>query len=83
MLAFVVAGAVPLLPYAIGGADPGRAYCSSALTFATLFLLGAARGVITGARWWVTGLEVLGLGAVAGTVAYGAGMAVAKMIAGG
>jgi VIT1/CCC1 family predicted Fe2+/Mn2+ transporter len=81
-LAFMTAGAVPLLPYALGAPSPSRGYESSALTFATLFAVGAARGVITGVRWWWTGLEVLMLGAAAGAVAYLAGMFIANAVNG-
>ena len=77
--AFIVAGAIPLLPYAAGLPAPARRELSLSLTFATLFGIGAARGVITRGRWWLTGLEVLALGAVAGGAAYLAGMLVARL----
>lgn len=80
MLAFVVAGAVPLLPYAAGMTAARRGWVSTGLTFATLFCIGAGRGLITRARWWLAGLEVLSLGAVAGAAAYAAGMLVARVV---
>jgi VIT1/CCC1 family predicted Fe2+/Mn2+ transporter len=80
-LAFVVAGAVPLLPYLVS-LDGSRFVLSSALTFATLFAVGAARAIVTVDRWWVAGLEMLGLGAVVAAAAYGAGAAAATLIQG-
>jgi VIT1/CCC1 family predicted Fe2+/Mn2+ transporter len=80
-LAFVVAGAVPLLPYLVS-LDGSRFVLSSALTFATLFAVGAARAIVTVDRWWVAGLEMLGLGAVVAAAAYGAGAAAAAFIQG-
>lgn len=79
-LAFVVAGAVPLLPYAAAVAAPLRGWSSAALTLVTLFAVGAARGFVTNSRWWRAGLEVLALGALAGAVAFGAGAAIAGAI---
>lgn len=79
-LAFVVAGTVPLLPYAAAVPSPSRGWSSAALTLAALFALGAARGVVTRRTWWTTGFEVLALGALAGAAAYGAGAFVARLL---
>jgi VIT1/CCC1 family predicted Fe2+/Mn2+ transporter len=79
--AFVVAGAVPLLPYLVS-LDGSRFVLSSALTFATLFAVGAARAIVTVDRWWIAGLEMLGLGAIVAAAAYGAGAAAATLIQG-
>jgi VIT1/CCC1 family predicted Fe2+/Mn2+ transporter len=48
-------------------------------TFATLFVLGAARALITTDRWWISGFETLLLGAVVAGAAYGAGRLVAAV----
>jgi VIT1/CCC1 family predicted Fe2+/Mn2+ transporter len=80
-LAFVVAGAVPLLPYLVS-LDGSRFVLSSALTFATLFAVGAARAIVTVDRWWIAGLEMLGLGAIVAAAAYGAGAGAAALIQG-
>jgi vacuolar iron transporter family protein len=79
--AFVVAGAVPLLPYL---ALPPRARLawSVVLTMVTLFGIGAARALVTRERWWSTGLEMLGLGGLVAAAAYGAGALIAKAVAG-
>jgi VIT1/CCC1 family predicted Fe2+/Mn2+ transporter len=77
LLAFVVAGAVPLMPYLFPGRSSRQLVTSTILTFATLFLLGAVRAAITRDRWWRTGLETLALGTVVAAAAYGAGYLVA------
>jgi VIT1/CCC1 family predicted Fe2+/Mn2+ transporter len=77
LLAFVVAGAVPLVPYVFTGTSSRQLVASTFLTFATLYLLGAVRALITRDRWWQTGLETLTLGAVVAGAAYAAGHLVA------
>lgn len=80
LLAFVAAGAVPLLPFAFAAETGNRAVWSSALTFATLFGIGAARATLTRERWWMAGSETLGLGALVAGAAYGASALVAGLI---
>lgn len=77
--AFVIAGTVPLLPYAIPGSF-NRFALSMTITLSELFAVGAARALIGNARWWRAGLEMLILGAVVAAVAYGGGAAVASMV---
>jgi vacuolar iron transporter family protein len=79
LMAFVVAGAVPLVPYVMQVEE--RLFWSTALTFASLFLLGAARALVTVDRWWRAGLETLGLGVVVAAAAYGAGKLGAVLMA--
>src|SRR5262245_5207022 len=79
-IAFVIAGAVPLVPYLVAGAE-GRLFWSTVLTFVSLFALGASRALVTVDRWWRSGLETLALGAVVALAAYGAGMAGAAFVA--
>ena len=82
LLAFVVAGAVPLLPFATPVGWWGHpAIWSSGFTFATLFCVGAARTLLTKERWWTAGVETLGLGALVAAAAYGASALVASFIA--
>lgn len=70
--AFVVAGCVPLLSYVVvGPADPF--VTAVVLTLATLFVVGALRSLVTGLRWWWSGLEMLFIGSLAAAVAYGVG----------
>ena len=79
LLAFVVAGAIPLVPYVLPSSANDRLLVSTAATFGALYLLGAARAWITRDRWWLTGLETLALGAVVAGAAYGAGRLVAAV----
>jgi vacuolar iron transporter family protein len=79
LVAFVGAGAIPLVPYLAPHLER-RLFWSSALTFTALFLLGAARALVTIERWWKSGLETLLLGTVVAIAAYGAGL-VAALIA--
>jgi vacuolar iron transporter family protein len=70
-LAFVLAGAVPLLPYVFANSESLR--LSVLCTLLTLFAVGALRSTVTVDRWWTAGLEMLGLGAVVAATAYGCG----------
>ena len=81
-LAFVTAGAVPLVPYMVPDLPSGRFALSIALTFLALFAVGASRAVIANVRWWAAGLEMFGLGAIVATIAYGSGAVVAAMVNG-
>lgn len=79
LLAFVGAGAIPLLPFLF--ADPSRRpLWSTVLTFLALFFVGAARATLTAERWWRAGLETLSLGAVVAAAAYGASALVAAAL---
>ncbi len=78
--AFALAGALPLLPYVFPELALDRFVFSIALTLAALFGIGAARALVTADRWWVSGVEMLSLGAVVAAVAYGSGALVAVVI---
>ncbi len=80
LLAFVVAGAVPLLPYVLPLPPSTRPVWSTVLTFATLFGVGAVRAPITSERWWRSGLETLLLGVLVAAAAYFAGAVVAAAL---
>ena len=77
LIAFVVAGGVPLAPYVFSGTSSGQLVVSTCLTFTTLFVLGASRALVTRDRWWQTGLETLALGTFVAGAAYCAGRLVA------
>ena len=79
-LAFVFAGAVPLLPYMVPGLAADRFLSSIALTLAAMFAVGASRGLISNVRWWKAGLEMLVLGAVVAGLAYVSGGLVAALL---
>ena len=80
LLAFVGAGAVPLLPFALLTGAGARLTGSIVLTFTTLFVIGALRAVVTIDRWWLAGLEMLLLGIAVALAAYGSGAFVAWLL---
>jgi VIT1/CCC1 family predicted Fe2+/Mn2+ transporter len=80
LLAFVGAGAVPLLPFVFPAAWGHRVFWSTALTFLALFMIGVARATLTRERWWRAGLETLSLGALVAGAAYGASAGVAAAL---
>jgi vacuolar iron transporter family protein len=80
MLAFVAAGAVPLVPYAFPAFGAGRFALSVILTFGSLFAVGASRATVTTERWWSAGLEMLWLGVAVAAAAYGSGAVVAAIV---
>lgn len=71
-LAFVTAGAVPLLAYVLPIAD-ARFVVAIAFTGVTLFGVGAARSLVTAAAYFRSGAEMLLVGAAAAAVSYGIG----------
>lgn len=71
--AFLICGAVPLLPYLLG---LGNAFgVSVAATGVVFFLIGCARSRWSVYAWWKTGLGTLGVGGVAAALAYAVGHA--------
>jgi VIT1/CCC1 family predicted Fe2+/Mn2+ transporter len=79
-IAFVTAGAVPLVPYVFSGISPDRFVWSTVLSLAVLFIVGAARARVGTGTWWTNGLEMLGLGVIVGAVAYGAGAVLSRLL---
>lgn len=80
--AFVTAGAVPLVPFVFAGADSNRFAWSTVSSLIVLFTVGAARSRVGTGRWWANGLEMVGLGAIVGAVAYYAGHVVMVLVGG-
>ncbi|QDT16663.1 VIT family protein [Alienimonas californiensis] len=87
-VAFAAAGAVPLLPYALGPVLPyalgpvaGRnpAPLSAGLTAATFFGIGAGKALFVRTRWWLAGLESLAIGGAAAALAYYCGALLAGL----
>lgn len=79
-VAFALAGALPLLPYAFGAAPESRFWLSVFFTLAALFAIGSSRSLVTVDRWWTAGLEMLLLGALVAGAAYGSGAFVAWLL---
>lgn len=71
-IAFVVAGAIPLLPY-VFGIENNVFYWAIIATSLALFTIGSLRSLVTRVSWWLAGLEMFAIGAVAAGVAYGIG----------
>ena len=80
-VAFVLAGAVPLLPYVFSGPASNRFAWSTVSSLVVLFTVGAARARVGTGTWWANGLEMVGLGAIVGAVAYYSGLTVAALVA--
>jgi len=78
--AFVIAGAVPLVPYLLPRPSVGRFIAASALSLVVLFVVGAARSKVGAGRWWTNGCEMLGLGVVVGIAAFGVGAVVSGLV---
>lgn len=77
---FVVAGAVPLLPYVFGLTGYHAFGWSTIAAACALFLVGSLRTFITERRWWLAGLEMLGVGAIAAAVAYAVGAFLSRIV---
>jgi len=78
-LAFIIAGAVPLLPYVIGLKENVFLYAIISTGF-ILFLVGSLRSNVTGINWFRAGLEMLLVGALASFVAYFIGALLGNLI---
>jgi predicted membrane protein (TIGR00267 family) len=71
-VSYLIGAAVPVVPYAM--AEPRTAIMISAIaTVAVLFIVGAAKTIITSRSWWRSGLESMLTGIAAAAVTYGAG----------
>lgn len=70
-LAFLVCGAVPLLPFAVG-LDASFAV-SVTMTGLVFFLIGAAKSIWSLSPWWRSGLETFAIGGIAAATAYAVG----------
>ncbi|TSC72062.1 MAG: hypothetical protein G01um101470_418 [Parcubacteria group bacterium Gr01-1014_70] len=70
--AFVIAGAIPLLPYVLVSRDSFFALAIAG-TAASLFVVGALRTLLTNHRWYLAGFEMLFVGGIAACIAYSIG----------
>ena len=75
-LAFVSAGALPLIPYFFGIPQDLKFFVAIAATATALFTVGALRSLVTGHHWLRSGLEMLFVGGIAAIAAYSVGAAV-------
>jgi len=82
---FVLIGLLPLLPFvwkSMGGAIARPFLLSALVTAAAFFAVGALKGRFVAERWYLSGLETLGVGGSAASLAYAVGWLL-KGIAGG
>lgn len=77
--AFFVCGAVPLLPFMIGGAQQAMSI-ATIMTGITFFGIGALKAKWSTAPWWASGLETFMIGMIAAGVAYGVGALLRGMV---
>lgn len=70
---FVIAGAMPLVPYIFGMSEDRRFFWAAVFGLGTLFLIGSLRTYVTGRKWFWNGLEMFIIGGLAASVAYGVG----------
>lgn len=80
-IAFVVVGAMPLVPFALAPpSGSGQPFLwSSILTGCAFFLVGALKSRFVIQRWWLAGFETLLIGGVAAGIAYGLGSALERL----
>lgn len=80
-VAFILCGAVPLLPYLFAEADDALRL-SALMTGAVFFGIGSLKSKWSTAPWWKSGLETFAIGGFAAVIAFGAGAALKGMAAG-
>ena len=79
-VAFVVAGATPLIPYIIRMNPEYQLVASTALAFITFFVVGGARTAITGGNFLKAGIEMFVIGGIAAIVAFGIGWGIQALV---
>jgi VIT1/CCC1 family predicted Fe2+/Mn2+ transporter len=79
-IGFVVAGLVPLLAYLWPLLQSMQFEAALVLALTTLFVVGASRAFFTDRDWLLSGLEMLLLGGLAASIAYGVGATAATII---
>lgn len=76
--AFLLCGLVPLLPYVLG--TTRALEFSALLTALVFFVIGSVKSIWSTSSWWRSGISTLLVGAIAGLLAYGAGMFVGNLV---
>jgi len=79
VLAFVIAGSVPLLSFMFEFMSQHMFLYSCIATAIVLFVVGSIRCIITHSSWWKSGLEMLLVGGIAACVSYGVGYIVSTV----
>lgn len=78
--AFVAVGSVPLFPYLFMPNGQDIFLLAVGFTAVVLFVVGVARTRFTGRHWLVAGTEMLFVGGVAASIAYGVGFFVSAFV---
>jgi VIT1/CCC1 family predicted Fe2+/Mn2+ transporter len=80
-VAFVCAGAIPLLPFLLLDATAHNTFMISTVGAAvTFFMVGGLRTLVTKRGFCISGLEMLAIGGIAAVLAYGVGHMVHGLI---
>lgn len=77
---FVIAGLLPILPYAFSIGSSDVFWVSVVFTGLTLFIVGACRVRWTGKNWFWSGLEMLFVGGIAALIAYFVGAFIKNLV---
>lgn len=78
--AFVLAGLLPLSAYLFPFPDESRLLAACAFAAIGLFGFGACRTLFSDRAWFIAGLEMFALGAIASVVAYAIGAAAVALV---
>lgn len=78
-VAYVIGGSVPVLPYLVLPVSSGLPI-SIAMTMLGLFALGGLKGRLVNQRWWMSGLEMLGVAGLASAVGFAIGSLVKGLL---
>jgi VIT1/CCC1 family predicted Fe2+/Mn2+ transporter len=78
-LAFIICGAIPLLPFVFG--LPATIQASTLLTGLTFFSIGSLRSRWSPTPWWRAGVETFAIGMSAAAMAYIVGRLLSGLIA--
>jgi len=79
-IAFVIVGAIPLVPFLIPDAAEDAFFIATVATATTFFVVGAARSLVINKNPILAGLEMLIVGGAASAIAYGLGSWVETLI---
>lgn len=79
-ISFVIAGTLPLTPFLFGVAPGYQFEVSAIATAITLFVVGSGRALFSRLHWFYAGMEMLLVGGVAASIAYGIGYAIDAFI---
>ncbi len=79
-VAFVIAGALPLLPFLVFGAESNVFFISAVSAGVAFFIVGSARALVIPKHPFIAGMEMLAVGAIASGIAYAIGGFVEQLL---